>query len=102
MLRCVVEQKDPDVFTSRVTQIKRILLTLMTVYCDKQSRAGDQRIQLLIRNLEFYNLPHRSDDKIYIFRFVHLLRRVRPGLEAPVFRATVNPRRESRALNEFV
>lgn len=102
MLRCVVEQKDPDVFTLRVTQIKKILLMLMTVFCDKHSCAGDQRKQLLIRNLEFHNLPHRSDDNIHIFRFVHLLRRVWPGLEAPVFRATVNQTRESRVLNEFV
>lgn len=65
MLRCVVEQKDSDVFTLRVTQIKKILLMLMTVYCDKQSCAGDQRTQPLIGNLEFYNLRHRSDDNIF-------------------------------------
>lgn len=67
MLRCVVEQKDPDVFTLRVTQIKKILLMLMTVSCDKQCCAGDQETQLVIRNLELYNLPHRSDDNIHLF-----------------------------------
>jgi len=66
MLRCVVEQKDPDVFTLRVTQIKKILLMLMTVSCDKQSCGGDQKTQLVIRNFEFYNIPHRSDN-IHLF-----------------------------------
>lgn len=72
MLRCVVEQKDPDVFTLRFTQIKKIFIMLMTVCCDKQSCAGDQKTQLVIR-IEFYNLLHRSDDNIHLFRFLHLL-----------------------------
>jgi len=90
MLRCVVDQKDPDVFTLRVTQIKKILLMLMTASYDKQSCAGHQKTQLVIRNLEFYNLPHFSEDNIHIFRFLHLLRRVWPSLDAPVSIATVN------------
>jgi hypothetical protein len=70
------DQKDPDVFTLRFTQIKKILLMLMTVCCDKQSCAGDQKTQLLIRNVEFRNLPHLSDNNVHLFRFLHLLRRV--------------------------
>ena len=102
LLRCVVEQKDPDVLILRVTQIKKILLMLMTDCCDKQSCAGDQKTQLVNRHLEFCGLAHRFDNNVHLFPFLHLLRRVWPSLDAPRFIATVNPTRESRVLNEFV